>query len=161
MVLSPLVNSYKRLVPGYEAPVYLSWARINRSALIRVPQITDDAQESTRIELRSPDPSCNPYLAFAVMLGAGMYGVSSKLEVSEPVEENIYKMNDRQRSRKRIKTLPDSLGNALEEFKKSQVAKEVLGNHIFERLIESNQIEWDNYRCRVSDWEVNEYLNKF
>lgn len=161
MVLSPLVNSYKRLVPGYEAPVYLSWARINRSALIRVPQITDDAQESTRIELRSPDPSCNPYLAFSVMLGAGMYGIKNNLDITEPVEENIYKMNDRQRNRKRIKTLPDSLGNALEEFTKSQIAREVLGDHVFERLIESNKIEWDNYRCRVSDWEVSEYLNKF
>lgn len=158
MVLSPTVNSYKRLVPGYEAPVYLSWARVNRSALIRVPQISKGNEQSTRIELRSPDPSCNPYLAFSLMLAAGLHGLENDLKLSDPIEENIYKMNDRERTSKRIKTLPDSLGNALEEFKKSDMAKDSLGEHVFSRLVESNRIEWDNYRCRVSDWEINEYL---
>jgi len=161
MVLSPLVNSYKRLVPGYEAPVYLSWARINRSALIRVPQISSGAEESTRIELRSPDPSCNPYLAFSLMLAAGMHGVKNDLKLLDPVEENIYKMNEKERSSKRIKTLPDSLGSAIEEFKRSGVAGGALSKHVFDRLVESNRIEWDNYRCQVSNWEVDEYLGKF
>jgi glutamine synthetase len=161
MGLSPLVNSYKRLVPGYEAPVYLSWARINRSALIRVPQISNSDGKSTRVELRSPDPSCNPYLAFSLMLSAGLHGISSDLTLIAPVEENIYKMNERERSSKKIKTLPSSLGLAIEEFKKSDIAREALGEHVFERLIESNQSAWDNYRCQVSSWEIEEYLRKF
>lgn len=161
MVMSPLVNSYKRLVPGYEAPVYLSWARINRSALIRVPQFSSDSQESARIELRSPDPSCNPYLAFSVMLVAGLTGVSGKLIPPTPIEENIYEMSDRERNRKKINTLPDSLGSAIKEFKKSKIAREALGEHCSLRLIDSNKIEWNEYRLRVSEWEVDEYLSKY
>jgi len=161
MVMSPLVNSYKRLVPGYEAPVYLSWARINRSALIRVPRFSADNGKSARIELRSPDPSCNPYLAFSVMLAAGLSGIKLKLEPPKPVEENIYEMNDRERSRRKIKTLPDSLGSAVREFEKSDIAREALGEHCFERLIDSNKREWDEYRLRVSEWEVEQYLEKY
>ncbi len=161
MVMSPLVNSYKRLVPGYEAPVYLSWARVNRSALIRVPRFSEGNKEAARIELRSPDPSCNPYLAFSVMLGAGMKGVEEKMDPPKPVEENIYEMDEGERYSRNIKTLPDSLGAAVKEFSKSKVAKEALGDHCFERLLDSNKLEWDNYRLRVSDWEVDEYLEKY
>lgn len=161
MVLSPLVNSYKRLVPGYEAPVYLSWARINRSALIRVPQITADNTQASRIELRSPDPSCNPYLAFSVMLAAGLNGVKSKIQVPGAIEENIYDMDKCERDSRNIDTLPDSLGAAVIEFAKSEVCKQSLGEHIYNRLIESNMQEWDMYKARVSQWEVDEYLNKF
>lgn len=161
MVMSPLVNSYKRLVPGYEAPVYLSWARINRSALIRVPRFSSDNGKSARIELRSPDPSCNPYLAFSVMLVAGLSGIKQKMEPPKPVEENIYEMNDRERSKRKIKTLPDSLGSAVKEFEKSDIAREALGDHCFERLVDSNKLEWNEYRLRVSEWEVENYLEKY
>lgn len=161
MVLSPLVNSYKRLVPGFEAPVYLSWAMVNRSALIRVPRISNNNSSAARIELRSPDPSCNPYLAFSLMLKAGMYGIENKLEPPKPIEENIYNMDESERKLRKIKTLPDSLNSALEEFKKSKIAKSALGEHVFDRLIESNKLEWDSYRLNVSTWEVDQYLGKF
>lgn len=161
MVISPLVNSYKRLVPGFEAPVYVSWARVNRSALIRVPRFSRDRGRSARIELRSPDPSCNPYLAFSVMLAAGLSGIKDKLEPPKPVEENIYEMDDLERLNRNIKTLPDSLGSAVKEFEKSNLAKEALGKHCFERLIDSNLKEWDQYRLRVSRWEIEEYLGKY
>lgn len=159
MVLSPLVNSYKRLVPGYEAPVYLSWARINRSALIRVPRFIQS--EACRIELRSPDPSCNPYLAFSVMLRAGLAGIEEKLQPPTPVEENIYEMSDADRKLRQIDTLPDSLGGAVLKFSKSKIAKESLGEHCFERLIDSNIKEWNEYRLRVSEWEIDYYLEKY
>lgn len=161
MVMSPLVNSYKRLVPGFEAPVYLSWARINRSALIRVPQFSADSYKSARIELRSPDPSCNPYLAFSVMLAAGLSGIVGKLTPPEPVEENIYEMNEAERNERNISTLPDSLGLALREFGKSQLAEATLGEHLFNRLIDSHMREWEEYRLRVSAWEVEQYLTKY
>lgn len=161
MVMSPLVNSYKRLVPGYEAPVYLSWARVNRSALIRVPRFTEGNKEAARIELRSPDPSCNPYLAFSVMLRAGLKGVEEKLEPPKPVEENIYEMDEGERNLRNIGTLPDSLGAAVREFANSKLAKEALGEHCFDRLYDSNKLEWDNYRLQVSGWEVVEYLEKY
>lgn len=161
MVLSPLVNSYKRLASGYEAPVYLSWARVNRSALIRIPRFSSGVKEAARIELRSPDPSCNPYLAFSVMLRAGLKGVEEKLEPPKPVEENIYEMDEGERSVRNIETLPDSLGAAVKEFSNSKISREALGEHCFSRLYDSNKLEWDNYRLRVSDWEVEEYLEKY
>ncbi len=159
MVLSPLVNSYKRLVPGYEAPVYLSWARINRSALIRVPRFMQP--EACRIELRSPDPSCNPYLAFSVMLRAGLAGIEEKLQPPKPIEENIYEMSEADRELCQISTLPDSLGTAVVAFSESKIARDALGEHCFERLIDSNTLEWDEYRLRVSGWEVEQYLEKY
>jgi glutamine synthetase len=161
MVMSPLVNSYKRLVPGYEAPVYLSWARINRSALIRVPQFSADNYKSARIELRSPDPSCNPYLAFSVMLASGLAGIGEKLNPPAPVEENIYEMDEEERSERNISTLPDSLGTAIAEFSKSQVAVKALGEYLTGRLIDSNKREWDEYRLQVSEWETDQYLAKY
>lgn len=161
MVMSPLVNSYKRLVPGYEAPVYLSWARINRSALIRVPRFHSDNGAAARIELRSPDPSCNPYLAFSVMLAAGMAGMKENLVPPASIEENIYEMDDNERGLRHIKTLPDSLGQARIEFLQSKIAKEALGEHCFDRLADAKKREWDEYRLRVSDWETEQYLEKY
>lgn len=159
MVMSPLVNSYKRLVPGYEAPVYLSWARINRSALIRVPRFIKP--EACRIELRSPDPSCNPYLAFSAMLVSGLAGIKEGLTAPSPIEENIYEMSDADRKLRNIGTLPDSLGSAVKEFEKSDIALRALGEHCYKRLIDSNNKEWDEYRLRVSEWETEQYLEKY
>ena len=159
MIMSPLVNSYKRLVSGFEAPVYLSWARINRSALIRVPRFIKP--EACRIELRSPDPSCNPYLAFSAMLIAGLTGIEKQLMISEPVEENIYEMSDADRKLRKIQTLPDSLGSAIKEFEKSDISRKSFGDYCYSRLIDSNKKEWDDYRLQVSNWEIDQYLEKY
>ena len=159
MIMSPLVNSYKRLVSGFEAPVYLSWARINRSALIRVPRFIKP--EACRIELRSPDPSCNPYLAFSAMLIAGLTGIEKQLMIPEPVEENIYEMSDADRKLRKIQTLPDSLGSAIKEFEKSDIARKSFGDYCYSRLIDSNKKEWDDYRLQVSNWEIDQYLEKY
>ncbi|MCC7354569.1 MAG: glutamine synthetase, partial [Anaerolineae bacterium] len=154
-VIAPLVKSYKRLVPGYEAPVYLSWARINRSALIRVPRISAGRLEATRIELRCPDPSCNPYLAFAVMLAAGLDGIKRKLEPPPPAEEDLYHLDNKRRG---LDAMPGSLYEALEELKKDEVIQAALGPHIYERYLEAKSQEWDEYRIHVSNWEVERYL---
>lgn len=155
-IVAPLVNSYKRLVPGYEAPVYLSWARINRSALIRVPKTSKGREESTRLELRCPDPSCNPYLAFAVMLKAGLDGIKNKLPWPKPVEENLYHLNDSESVR--LETLPGSLPEALDELERDEVVQEALGPHICERYIEAKRQEYDEYRLQVTPWELDRYL---
>jgi glutamine synthetase len=157
-VLSPTVNSYKRLVPGYEAPVYISWARNNRSALVRVPRINPKAIKATRVELRCPDPACNPYLAFAVMLACGLDGVRRELAPPEPVEENLYDMGSEERANRNIPSLPASLGEALEALKGDGVIREALGNHVFERFIDAKTQEWDEYRTQVSQWELDRYL---
>jgi len=158
LVTNQWVNSYKRLVPGYEAPCYISWGRRNRSSLIRVPMYQLGKEKATRVELRSPDPACNPYLAFAVMLAAGMEGIKNKYPLPDPVEENIFEMDERQRRRKRIKILPSSLFEALQEFKKSSLMKEVLGEHIFTTLIKNKMVEWDRFSTAVTDYEINNYL---
>jgi len=155
-VLSPLVNSYKRLVPGYEAPVYISWARINRSALLRIPQVSPAKRERTRAELRCPDPSCNPYLAFAVMLAAGLDGIRRKLEPPDPAEEDLYHLPAEKRQKHR--TLPGSLSEALQELQKDEVVREALGPHAFERFLDAKTREWDEYRTRVHGWELERYL---
>jgi glutamine synthetase len=160
-ILAPLVNSYKRLVPGYEAPVYISWARVNRSALIRVPNVTAGRDSATRLELRCPDPSCNPYLAMAVMLKAGMDGIKRKLPLPEPVEENLYHFDEAELARRNITMLPATLGDALEEMQKDPLIREALGDHIFERFIEAKTQEWDQYRMYVSPWEIEHYLEMF
>ncbi len=160
-VIAPLVNSYKRLVPGYEAPVYISWARINRSALIRVPQVSPGRLEATRLEFRSPDPSCNPYLAFAVMLKAGLDGIKRKLPVPEPVEEDVYHLYENGRRARQLLTLPGSLAEALDELEKDEVVKEALGPHIYERFIEAKRQEWNSYRIQVTRWELERYLPVF
>lgn len=157
-IVAPTVNSYKRLVPGYEAPVYICWGRINRSALIRVPAFPNGKENSARIELRCPDPSCNPYLAFAVMLHAGLDGIERKLEPPDPVEEDVYHFDDARLRELYIRTLPGSLVEALDEMEKSELMKKALGDHTFRRFLEAKRKEWDEYRTRVTDWELNRYF---
>jgi glutamine synthetase len=154
-ILNQTVNSYKRLVPGYEAPTYISWANQNRSALIRIPSKRGN---STRCELRNPDVACNPYLAFSVMLASGLKGIEEKLEAPAPVEKNIYALSEEQRQKYGIEQLPDSLGHALAIMSKSALVKETLGDHIFENLLHVKQKEWDTYRLQVTKWEMDSYL---
>ncbi|MEA2547524.1 MAG: glutamine synthetase [Chloroflexota bacterium] len=161
-ILAPLVNSYKRLVPGYEAPTYLTWGRTNRSALIRVPMVSPGKSvEGTRLEVRCPDPSSNTYLAFAAMIAAGLDGVEKGLELGEPVEESLFEMDAAQIAAKSIRELPGTLGDALDELEKDEVIREALGEHVFNHFIEAKRAEWDEYRTQVSDWEVNRYLDQF
>ncbi|MGH2489597.1 MAG: type I glutamate--ammonia ligase [Candidatus Limnocylindria bacterium] len=160
-VLAPLVNSYKRLVPGYEAPVYIGWARINRSALIRIPQISHGQLNSTRIELRCPDPSTNPYLAFACMVAAGLDGIERKLTPPDPVEENLYHFDAAKLASRKIRQLPGTLSEALAELQADGVIAEALGEHVFERFVEAKTEEWDEYRMQVTSWEVDRYLEAF
>ena len=157
-VTSQWVNSYKRLVPGYEAPVYLSWAMKNRSDLIRVPGYKPGKEEATRIEYRAADPACNPYLVFSVMLAAGLDGIRNKLEPPAPVEENVFEMSEEERKRRDIGTLPGSLEEAVRLMEESDLVREALGDHVFESFIKNKKIEWDNYRTRVTDYEIKRYL---
>ncbi len=157
-ITSQWVNSYKRLVPGYEAPVYISWARRNRSALVRVPMYKPGKEKATRIEFRSPDPACNPYLAFAVMLAAGLKGIEKGYELPPPVEEDIFEMSEASRKKHGIDSLPGSLAEAIQLTEKSELVKETLGDHIFEKFIENKKIEWDQYRTHVSQFELEKYL---
>ncbi len=159
LVTNQWVNSYKRLVPGYEAPCYISWGRRNRSSLIRVPMYQLGKEKATRVELRSPDPACNPYLAFAVMLAAGMEGVKKGYPLPESIEENIFDMDDRQRKRRKIKVLPASLHEALQEFKKSDLMRETLGDHVFNTLIKNKTIEWERFSTAVTDYEIDSHLH--
>jgi glutamine synthetase len=152
------VNSYKRLVPGYEAPVYVSWARRNRSTMIRVPMYKPGKEKATRIEFRSPDPACNPYLSFAVQLAAGLAGIEGGYPLPAPVEEDIYEMNQKEREARGIQSLPGNLYAALEEVKQSTLVREALGDHIFQKFIENKEIEWDRYRTHVSRYEIEKYL---
>ncbi len=158
-VLAPLVNSYKRLVPGYEAPVYISWGQINRSALIRVPRVNPERPDSTRLELRCPDPSCNPYLAFAVMLRAGLDGIERELEPPGVSNEDLYHLDDQKRKTQGLGTLPGSLGEALEELDRDDLVRRTLGDHITDRFIEAKTTEWREYRAHVSHWELDRYLS--
>ena len=161
-VLAPLVNSYKRLVPGYEAPTYLTWGRTNRSALIRVPKVSPGISvEATRVEVRCPDPSSNTYLAFAAMLAAGLDGLEKKLELSDPVEESLYAMDAGRIREKGIKELPGTLGEAIDELEKDEVIRDALGDHVLSHFIEAKREEWDEYRTQVSAWEVDRYLDAF
>jgi glutamine synthetase len=153
-ILAPLVNSYKRLVPGYEAPVLVSWARINRSALIRVPRAHEI--ESTRVELRCPDPSCNPYLAFAVMLAAGLDGIRKDMEVPDATDENLYLLDNQRRAS--LHLLPSSLEEALEALDNDDVIRDALGAHVFERFVSAKKLEWEDYRLEVTAWELQKYL---
>jgi glutamine synthetase len=158
LVCNQWVNSYKRLVPGYEAPVYLSWARRNRADLIRVPEYKPGKEEATRIEFRSPDPACNPYLAFSVMLAAGLEGIEKGYEPPEPVEENVYEMTDKERKKWNISTLPASLYEAIKLCEESQLVHKALGDHVFDALIQNKKIEWDQYRINVTEYELKKYL---
>jgi glutamine synthetase len=157
-VLAPLVNSYKRLVQGYEAPVYLMWGRTNRAALVRVPRIHPARPQTTRVELRCPDPSCNPYLAFAVMLHAGLDGIRRELPLPNPVEEDLFEVDPRARQ---FEFLPGSLGEALDELQRDEVIGAALGPHVLERFVEAKTREWEEYRLFVSQWELQRYLPVF
>jgi len=152
------VNSYKRLVPGYEAPVYISWARRNRSTMIRVPMYKPGKEQATRIEFRSPDPACNPYLAFAIMLAAGVKGIEGNYSLPDPIEEDIYEMDEEARDRAGITSLPGNLFEALQEIEKSELVRETLGDHIFNKFVANKKIEWDRYRTHVSQYEIEKYL---
>ncbi|MCS7281254.1 MAG: glutamine synthetase family protein [Desulfobacterota bacterium] len=158
LVLNQLVNSYKRLVPGYEAPVYICWAKRNRSALIRVPMYKPGKEKATRIELRSPDPACNPYLAFAAMLLAGLKGIEGRYKLCEPLEVDVYHLPPEERKRLGVDELPGSLIEAIELAEKSELLKEAIGEHIFTELIQSKKVEWDDYRIRVQPYEIERYL---
>jgi len=158
LVCNQWVNSYKRLVPGYEAPVYLSWARRNRADLVRVPEYKPGKENATRIEFRSPDPACNPYLAFSVMLAAGLEGIEKKYELPDPVEENVYEMSVEEREKRGIKTLPASLWEAIQVTEKSELVKNALGDHVFDAFIQNKKIEWDQYRIQITTFELDKYL---
>ncbi|HHW44124.1 type I glutamate--ammonia ligase [Desulfofundulus thermobenzoicus] len=157
-VTNPTVNSYKRLVSGYEAPVYIAWSSRNRSPLIRVPAKRGN---STRIELRSPDPACNPYLALAVCLKAGLDGIKNRIAPPPPCDRNIYAMTEREREELGIGCLPQNLKEAMDELVRDEVIREALGPHVFDRFMEAKQIEWDRYRTQVHPWELEEYLTKY
>lgn len=154
-ILAPLVNSYKRLVPGFEAPIYISWGRTNRSALIRIPRVSRGRYRSVRTELRCPDPSANPYLAFAVMLAAGLDGIEKRLMPPPPAEEDLFHVDG---ARAGLETLPGDLGEALDELSKDEVIQNALGQHVYERYMEAKRLEWDEYRVYVTRWELERYL---
>ena len=161
-VLAPTVNSYKRLVPGYEAPTYITWARTNRSALIRVPRISPGKSiEGTRVELRCPDPSSNPYLAFAVMLAAGLDGVEKGLALPDPVEESLFEMDAARVAERSIQELPGTLGEAIDELKADPVVCEALGDHVLEHYVAAKTEEWNEYRTQVTQWELDRYLEAY
>jgi glutamine synthetase len=158
-IVAPTVNSYKRIVPGYEAPVYVCWAQNNRSAMIRIPNEVGTDGKSTRAELRFPDPSCNPYLAFAVMLAAGLDGIERGLQSPKPVNNlNIYEMSDKQLNELGINQLPGSLAEALDEMEKGALVMETLGEETFNAFVRAKRAEWDAYRTQVMDWEIETYL---
>lgn len=158
-VTNQYVNSYKRLVSGYEAPVYVTWARRNRSAMLRVPMYKPGKEDATRIELRNPDPSANPYLAFAVMLGAGLKGIEDELELPTEASSDIFKMTIEELREAGIRTLPGDLGEAIDLFEPSELMKEILGEHIHEYYVRNKREEWNAYRSYVSSWELNRYLS--
>ena len=161
-VLAPTVNSYKRLVPGYEAPTYITWGRTNRSALIRVPMISPGKSiEGTRAEVRCPDPSSNTYLAFAVMIAAGLDGVERGLTLSDPVEESLFEMDAARVTERGIKELPGTLGQAIDELRADPVVCEALGDHVLEHYVEAKTAEWNEYRTQVTQWELDRYLEAF
>ena len=158
-VLAPLVNSYKRLVRGFEAPIFVSWARTNRGALVRVPHV--GRAEAARVELRSPDPSCNPYLAFAVMLRSGLDGIERRLPLPPPVEESLYGFDDVELERRNVGVLPDNLKDAIDALEADDVVMDALGEHLAERFIDAKRLEWREYRGQVTPWELDQYLERF
>ncbi|MDP4181739.1 MAG: type I glutamate--ammonia ligase [Bacillota bacterium] len=157
-ITNPLVNSYKRLVPGHEAPMYVAWSAMNRSTMIRIPPTRGD---STRIELRSPDPACNPYLALALILNAGLEGIVNKIDPPEPCERNLYSLSDTQITELGLEKLPESLIEAINCMKNSKMVREVLEEHIFEKYIEAKTYEWYDYKKVVTQWEFDQYLGKY
>jgi glutamine synthetase len=157
-LFAPNVNSYKRLVPGYEAPVYCAWSQRNRSALVRVPVYHPGKEQATRCELRCPDPSCNPYLTFAAMLHAGLDGIERGYECPEPMERNLYELSHDERVERGIEQLPETLGEAIEVLADSDLVRRALGDHIFDRYVELKRAEWEDYRVQVTRWELDKYL---
>src|SRR5437762_5160889 len=158
-VFAQWVNSYKRLVPGYEAPVYVAWSQRNRSALIRIPLYKPGAEQATRAEIRCPDPACNPYLTFAALLHAGLEGVEQGYDLPEPMETNLYHLTPDQRRERGIVSLPETLGEAIDELSRSELARKALGPHIFDRYVELKRQEWDDYRVQLTEWELRKYLS--
>jgi glutamine synthetase len=157
-IFAQWVNSYKRLVPGYEAPVYVAWSRRNRSALIRIPLYFPGKEQATRAEIRCPDPACNPYLTFAALLQAGLDGIENGYELPGPMEENLFELTPDERERRGIVSLPHNLGEAIEELAHSELCRRILGPHIFDRYVALKRKEWDEYRVQVHKWELNRYL---
>jgi glutamine synthetase len=157
-VFAQWVNSYKRLVPGYEAPVYVAWSQRNRSALIRIPLYKPGSEQATRAEIRCPDPACNPYLTFASLLHAGLEGIERGYELPEPMETNLYHLTAEQRKERGIVSLPETLGEAIDQLAESDLARKALGPHIFDRYIELKRKEWDEYRVQLTAWEHERYL---
>ncbi len=158
-IFAQWVNSYKRLVPGYEAPVYVAWSQRNRSALIRIPLYKPGSEQATRAEIRCPDPACNPYLTFATLLHAGLEGIEQGYELPEPMETNLYHLTPEQRRERGIVSLPETLGEAIDALAKSDLARKALGPHIFDRYIELKRKEWDEYRVQLTGWELDRYLS--
>jgi glutamine synthetase len=158
-VFAQWVNSYKRLVPGYEAPVYVAWSRRNRSALIRIPLYKPGAEQATRAEIRCPDPACNPYLTFAALLHAGLEGIEQGYELPDPMETNLYHLTPEQRKERGIVSLPETLGEAVDALAGSELVRKALGPHIFDRYVELKRAEWDEYRVQLTDWELKKYLS--
>jgi glutamine synthetase len=157
-VFAQWVNSYKRLVPGFEAPVYVAWSQRNRSALIRIPLYKPGSEQATRAEIRCPDPACNPYLTFAALLHAGLEGIEQGYELPDPMETNLYHLTAEQRRERGIVSLPETLGEAIDEFSQSALMRKALGPHIFDRYVELKRKEWDEYRVQLTDWEMRKYL---
>jgi glutamine synthetase len=158
-VFAQWVNSYKRLVPGYEAPVYVAWSRRNRSALIRIPLYKPGAEQATRAEIRCPDPACNPYLTFATLLHAGLEGIEQGYELPDPMETNLYHLTAEQRKERGIVSLPETLGEAVDALAGSELVRKALGPHIFDRYVELKRAEWDEYRVQLTEWELKKYLS--
>ncbi|MGR3319116.1 MAG: type I glutamate--ammonia ligase [Candidatus Anammoxibacter sp.] len=157
-ILAPNVNSYKRLVPGFEAPVYICWGQKNRSALIRIPRYSPGREQATRAELRCPDPSNNPYMAFAVMIAAGLDGIKNDVQIPDPVDGNVYEFDSKQLANENIEALPGSLEEAVKELKKSDLMKKALGPHTYDIFIKAKELEWNEYKTQVTSWEHKKYF---
>jgi len=158
LITNQWINSYKRLVPGYEAPIYTTWAVRNRSDMIRIPAYKLGKEKATRIEIRSPDPACNPYLAFSALLAAGLEGIEKNYPIVDAVERNVYNLSEEERQELNIETLPGDLYEAIKAMEKSQVIKKALGDHVFHSLIENKKLEWADYRAQLTDWEMKNYF---
>ena len=158
-IFAQWVNSYKRLVPGYEAPVYVAWSQRNRSALIRIPLYKPGSEQATRAEIRCPDPACNPYLTFAALLHAGLEGIEQGYELEDPMDQNLYHLTAEERKERGIEALPQTLGEAVDALSGSELMKKALGDHIFPRYVELKRREWDEYRVQLSQWEMDRYLS--
>jgi glutamine synthetase len=158
-VFAQWVNSYKRLVPGYEAPVYVAWSQRNRSALVRIPLYKPGSEQGTRAEIRCPDPACNPYLTFAALLHAGLEGIARGYELPAPMETNLYHLTAEERHERGIVSLPETLGEAIDEFAASDLMRRAFGDHIFDNYVKLKRQEWDDYRVQLTQWELDRYLS--